>query len=270
MVKLPIAYENNPLLVAIKGIELLFAKAVSVAILFLILIGVGFLFNAPSMFAPSDKTQSTAANSRAFEQQIMAIPTEAWIVIGIITLFVLLVFIFIQIILSGISDYTAAKLSKNEEVTLGEALSGVFSHFWGYTWVLIIVSVKTLLWSLLFIVPGIIMAVRYSLSGVSYFDKQLAGNTAVTHSLGLTKGAWLTTFASHTLLPIVTFGVLQNLTSPGTTAVLYRQYTANHGAKPSAHVVSWLTLILPLVLISLVLLFALLLVVMFPSMTTAP
>lgn len=267
MTKSSVAYENNPLLVATKGIELLFAKAVSVAILFMVLLGFGFLSNVPAAFVPADESQPTAMQTRTFERKVQSIPAEAWAVIAVIALFVVLIAAFIQIVLSGISDYTAAKIAKGEDVTLGQALSGVFSHFWGYTWVMIIVGVKTLLWSLLLIVPGIIMAVRYSLSGVSYFDKKLAGNASVEHSLALTKGAWLTTFASHALLPVLTLGVLQNLTVPGTAAVLYRQYSAAGETKPAAHVLSWLTLILPFALLGLILLFALLLAFAFASNT---
>ena len=67
--------------------------------------------------------------------------------------------------------------------------------------------------------------------------------------MSLTKGAWLTTFASQALLPMLTLGALQRLTTPGTTAILYRQYSASDGPKPPAHVVSWLTLVIPIVLV---------------------
>lgn len=252
-------YENNPLLVATKGIELLFAKAVSVAVLFMVLIGLGFFSNVPTTFVPADESKQNSMDPRAFEHQLQSLPAEAWVAIAVMVVFIILIAAFIKIVTVGVGDYTAAKLSKGEDVTLGQAFRGVFSHFWGYTWVLVIVGVKILLWSLLLIVPGIIMAVRYSLSGVSYFDKQLKGSAAVEHSLSLTKGAWLTTFASQALLPVITLGVLQYLTVPGTTAVLYRQYSAAGKTKPQAHVLSWLTLILPFALLSLVLIFGLLL-----------
>lgn len=240
-------YENNPLLIATKGLELLFAKAISVAVLFLVLIGLSFLANLPSVFMPAESNPSET-DMQNISGSLQSVDPAVWIMIGVIVLVAVLISLFIHIILSGISDYTASQLSKNKTTTLGEALGVVFSHFWSYSWVIILVGIKIFLWSLLFIIPGIIMSVRYSLSGVSYFDKQLKGNNAINYSLGLTKNAWLTTFAGQSLLPILTLGALGGLTAPGTNAVLYRQYTAANGPRPPAHIVSWLTLIIPIVL----------------------
>lgn len=240
-------YENNPLFIATKGLELLFAKAISVAVMLLIFVGLSLFTGLPSRFTYSSKSETTNADMQQTFNNIQSVDPAVWVVIGAFALMALLAGFFIQVIFNGISDYTAAQLARNKNVTLSEALGAVFSHFWGYSWVVIIVAVKTFLWTLLFIIPGFIMTVRYSLSGVSYFDKQLSGNNAVKHSLALTKGAWLTTFAGHALLPMLTFGALGNLTVPGSSAVLYRQYSAADGPKPPAHIVSWLTLIIPIV-----------------------
>lgn len=270
-------YENNPLFIATKGLELLFKHGISIAILLLAFIGFGYLSSIPSAFipAPADDESTVSDFKGGDSGQLAQIPPEVWgIIVGVIAV-IILVAIFIGIVVRGITDYAAARLAKGVQVNLGEALGAVFSHFFGYTWVLIIVAVKTFLWSLLFIIPGIIMSVRYSLAGVSYFDKQLSGNKAIQDSLNLTKGAWLTTYAAQTLLPLLTLGILQGLTTPGTSAVLYRQYRqVGEGTKPPAHMASWLTLILPIVFVvlfaGLVLMIALLIAMSAPVETVAP
>lgn len=243
-------YENNPFFVATNGIDLLFKKAQSVGIVVAVLAGISALSSLPSAFTPSSNTSQTSApvnSSGAFP----SIPLSAWLLIGLAALVVLLIIFTISIIAKGVLDYTSAKLARGETVTLSEAFRGLFSDFWGYTWVLVIVGVKTFLWTLLFIVPGIIMSIRYSLAGVAYFDKKLKGDASVQHSSKLVKNAWLTTYASQNLLNLITLGIIQPLLIPGTNAILYRQLGAAGEVKPKAHVLSWLTLIVPFVLAAL-------------------
>ena len=104
------------------------------------------------------------------------------------------------------------------------------------------------------------MSYRYSLAGVVFFDKNTKGGAASTQSAALTKGAWLTTFASQNLLNMITLGAIPMLLQPGTNGVLYRQLGAVGNQKPRAHFLSWLTLLLPfiftLLLVGLVVLIA--------------
>lgn len=259
------SYENNPFLVAIHGVELLFDKARSIAIALIVLAGLSALSSVPSMFVQPEQpeaapTPAAEAESKAFAESIANIPLEVWVLGGLFVLALVLVFVAVGIIIRGVLDYTSARLAAGKNVTLTEAFSAVFEQFWAYTWVLIIVTAKVLLWSLLFIVPGIIMAVRYSLAGVAFFEKGLKGDAAIQHSSQLVKGAWLTTYASQTLVSVLTLGVAQNILAPGTNAVLYRQLTPLTAPKPKAHFLSWLTLILPIVGVVFIALVVLLLV----------
>ena len=271
-------YQNNPFFVATDGIDRLFKKAMPIGVLFAILSFAGLLGSLPGSFTPPQNMESTTSQnaSQQSQQQTPAatsqtqnvtpqnrneeslfgennqFPTALFAVGGVIILMALAVALFIGIVIKGVSDFTAAQLANGNEVGFGEAFKGVFGSFWGYTWVLVIVGVKIFLWSLLFIIPGIIMAIRYTFAGVSYFDGKGKGNAAVKDSLALTKGAWLTTFASHTLFNMITFGIVQSLLEPGTNSVLYGQFrplTDAGEAKPKAHGLSWLTLILVLVLV---------------------
>ena len=247
-------YENNPFFVATNGLDLLFKRAQSIGILLAILVGISALSSLPSAFVPSnDPGQQAPAAQGSDAAGFPSIPAEVWLIIVGVVLLLVLVFSFIGIVIRGMLDYTAAKLAKDEPATISEAFRGVFGNFWGYTWVLVIASVKTFLWTLLFIIPGIIMSVRYSLAGVAYFDKQLKGNESVKHSSALVKGAWLTTNASQNLLNIITLGIIQPLLVPGTNGILYRQLSAAGETKPKAHVLSWLTLVIPVVLGALLL-----------------
>jgi uncharacterized membrane protein len=159
----------------------------------------------------------------------------------------------IAALFGGVSAYTSAKLAQGERVSIGRAFRESFERLWSFLWLQILIFVKVVLWSLLFIIPGIIMAVRYSLAGVAFFDdtKAVKGNAAIKESLRLTKNAWLTTYASNTLFNIITLGAIGNVLSIGTNAVLYKQYQASGDKKPAAHWLSWLTLVLPFAILGL-------------------
>lgn len=250
-------YENNPFFVAVNGLELLFKKAQAIGIVFAVLMALSAFSSLPSAFIPPTDTpamteEQIAKEDQAFADGIASIPAEIWILIGAVVVTLLLVLIVVGIVISGIADYTASRLAKGHEVSFSEAIRAVFENFFGYTWVVIVTGVKVLLWSLLLIVPGIIMSVRYSLAGVVFFDKKAKGNGAVKESARLTKGAWLTTFASQSLFNLITFGLVELVLVPGTQGILYRQLAAYDKAnlqKPAAHVLSWLTLLIPILLL---------------------
>lgn len=254
-------FENNPFYVATNGLDLLFKKALSLGILFAILSALSLFSGVPSSFFPKSNEQSTLtttskspnADAANFMNAIANVPLETWLFIALIIFVIVAFATFVTVVLRGISDVTSAHLARDESIGITDALKEVFRNFWGYLWVIIVTNVKIVLWTLLFIIPGIIMAIRYSLSGVVYFDKKLKGNESVKESARLTKGAWLTTMASQNLLNIITLGFITPLLAPGTNAVLYRQYSATPGTKPKAHILSWVTLIVPIIIAALLL-----------------
>lgn len=272
----PKPYENNPFFVATNGLDLLFKRAQSVGIALAILAALSFLSSVPSLFTNSSGDTSTTqtasqqqAEAQKFADAIAAIPLEVWLIAGSIGLLILLIVITVGIVIRGVADFTSAQLANGKDVTLSEAFRSVFSNFWGYTWVMVVVGVKVFLWTLLFIIPGFVMAYRYSLSGVAFFENKLRGNAATKHSAALTKGAWLTTYASQNLLNLLTFGAIAYLLAPGTNGVLYRQLTDAGKVKPKAHVLSWLTLIIPFVLLVLIIVVAVSLAILLFSMAAS-
>lgn len=260
-----IQYENNPFNVALNGLRILFQLALPIAIVTIIIsiasifTNMGQQFQPPSASAPALSSNSTAQealdairNDAAIAKQDVQRAFETNLPVVLLSISaVFIIFIFFATVVSSIFDYTAAHLSNNKKVTFTEALATSLREFFPYLWLKVLVTIKIFLWSLLFIVPGIIMSVRYSLSGVSFYDKSLGAQAASKESSRLVKGAWLTTNASFTLFNLITFGLIQAVLQPGTSAVLYRQlneYDKSGTPKPKAHILSWLTLIVPYVL----------------------
>jgi hypothetical protein len=234
-----VTYENNPFFLALNGLNFVFEKARNVAILLIIISIIGLFLGLPS---PKDSGQDLH----------MINTPEQWALFTIIVFVFVTASVFIGAMLSGISAYTSAKLVHGRKVELNEAFHAVLDRFFSYIWLQIIILVKVLLWSLLFIIPGIIMAVRYSLANVAFFDKNLQGNAAIKESIELTRGAWLTTFAGQALFNFITLGVISELVVAGSRALLYRQLTPLVGKpKPSAHFLSWFTLCLPFIILAL-------------------
>ncbi len=184
----------------------------------------------------------------------MPIEMSELLIVGVIVASILFVLIVLVAWLYGTLEYTGARLALGEKVELKKALKEVAKQLASYLFVTLLVFVKVFLWSLLLIVPGIIMAVRYSLATTAFFAEGKHGNAAIKRSLELTKGAWLTTFAGTSLWNLLTLGQASALIQPGVNAVLFRQLkeaTDNDTAKPEAHWLSWLSLAVPIVLFAL-------------------
>lgn len=256
-VKVPTNYENNPFFIAINGITLLFNLARGVAFLLVALSVVG-LFNG--QWSPDTANDDAAWDN--FWHTFSGWSVESWLLaIGgfvIVGLAVLL----IAALFGGVSAYTSAQLAKNKQVGLGEAFHVAFDNLWSFLWLQIIIFVKLVLWTLLFIVPGIIMATRYSLASVAFFDedKKLRGDAAIKESIRLTRGAWITTYGANALFNFITLGIISPIVTVGVNAVLYRQFDKLDDKKPDAHWLSWIALVVPFALLGLLLAFVLFLV----------
>ena len=239
-----VKYENNPFFVASNGITMLFNSARGVAILMLVLALINLFGNrADNSSEPEKLWNDVVSTVTPWSLNDWLLAIGSGLIIG-------LAFLMISALLGGVSAYTSYKLSQGEEVKLSHAFRVAFDNLWSFLWLQIIVFVKVILWSLLLIVPGIIMAFRYSLASTAFFDerKHFRGNDAVKESLRLTKGAWITTFSSNMLFNILSFGVLSTVVSTSVNAVLYRQFgDLKDTKKPDAHWLSWLTLALPFI-----------------------
>jgi hypothetical protein len=253
-------YENNPFNIGLTGIQLLFKNAQQVGIYAAILAGLAFLLNAISSAIDVINTLNTprVTSTTYSELPSMSISAGNEILIAALvlsfTFLIVIIAFLVGLFLNGILEYTAARLALGEKVTFKQAVAATWKNLPGYIWMNIIKTVKILLWSLLFIIPGIIMAVRYSLSGVAFFAEDKRGNAAIQRSTQITDNAWLTTFAGTGLWNIITLGMIAPIAQTGAISILYKQLrhvTDGNIQKPAAHWLSWLTLILPIALIAL-------------------
>jgi hypothetical protein len=199
--------------------------------------------NASSYFAERSATspEETATTTGA------ALDPALIVILVVAALVLLFGVLIIGSIVAGIFAYTSAEIANNREVTFRQAARATFDRLWSFVWLQVLTGIKVLLWTLLFIVPGIIMAVRYSLANVSFFDanKQLTGNAAIKDSLALTKGAWLTTFSTQMFFNIITLGLISPIIDTGSKAMLYRQFVAlqkSHAPQQKPHALAWVTL----------------------------
>lgn len=258
MAKHVIHYQNNPFYIGLSGMQLLFKRAHSVGIYAAILAGVGFLIAtvANIIDAVSQINDPSYSESSRVTETFVQTPINVELLfIGIaVVMAAYLVILVIWLLLYGVLEHTSARLAQGEQVVLGQAFQATLKNFPAYVWTYLVMFVKIFLWSLLLIVPGIIMSVRYSLTGTVFFAENKRGNEAVKRSAELTKGAWFTTFAGSGLWNLMTLGLAPSIINPSANAILYRQFkeTNDHQAnKPAAHWLSWLTFFIPIVLFAI-------------------
>lgn len=83
---------------------------------------------------------------------------------------------------------------RGQEVKAGDAFCG-FNNFWGAFKVTFLVGIYTFLWSLLFVIPGIIKSIEYSLAMYIYSDNPTMGaNDCIARSKEWTEGYKLKIF----------------------------------------------------------------------------
>jgi uncharacterized membrane protein len=251
--KVSTPYINNPFFVAVEGIRRFFTLALGAAIL-LVILSANNTFNANS-FPPTTPVDDPSASAPAetVPGPDMFNEPATWAVIGLIALVILAIVAAIGTVVAGISYYSAARISHGQTATFKEAWQATRDNFWPFFWLQILTVLKLIAWSLLFIVPGFIMYYRYSLANISFFDKGLRGNAAIKDSVALTKGSWITTYASQTLFTFVSLGTLSTLVTVGASAILYRQFNAVPlDKRPKTHDLSVATLVLSLLFVAFV------------------
>ncbi len=273
--KSPAPYENNPFMIGIEGLKLIFTNAKGVGI-YSIVMTVSMFLLAMVVYViaaivdiaqggDSSTTFEASAQPTALDGAAIA-ATLVFVIVGSV------VSMAISLLLFGVLEYAAGMTAKGKQVTLGESFQAVLKNFPAYLWMYILFTVKVLLWSLLLIVPGIIMFNRYLLAGTVFFAEGKRGNAALQRSAELTKGAWLTTFGGAWIWNMISQGIAAIVFWPGSVAILYRQFASKTDAnepKPPAHVLSWLTLLVPIGLFVLYVLFLIMLAVFMAALATS-
>ena len=113
-----------------------------------------------------------------------------------------------------------SKLVKGEKAEIVNVFDG-FKNFVNSFLLYILISIFTFLWSLLFVIPGIVMGYAYSMSFYILKDNpELSANEARKQSIEMMRGnKWRLfcldfSFIGWALLSILTFGILMLWVSP--------------------------------------------------------
>lgn len=242
----------NPFAVTVAGLTQLFTRAQPVGLFFVAVASASAvygLFGPSPDFAKDPSGKATEAMIRHALEAPLNVQLTWLLIMIIIALFVMVV----TTMLHGIASYTALQISKDRDARLGEAFNAVLENFGRYFVLVFLMYIKIALWSLLFVVPGIIASYRYSFAGMLFFDekRQLRSDQALQASSRLAKNGLLTIFASQFVFNVVTFFYAERLFGLASQAALYREYTTldqSNSAKPPAHPLAWVALAVPIVL----------------------
>jgi hypothetical protein len=239
-------YIRNPFTVALSGISVLKNLSKGLFILFLVLSILSALSNFSS--GPSFDDSSTGMGDET------SAAYNAGYVVG--TLVGLAAFFFLLVVVWGMQGYASAKIAKGEGTTIKEAFMAAVKNFGRLFVIGLIVVVKTILWSLLFLIPGLIMQIRYSLAPtIAFAEPELSPSAVVTRSVVLTKNAWFDTMGARGWFSLVTLGFATLLTEVGASGVLYRQLRRLHESgqkKPSTHPLNYVLPVLFVLLMVIV------------------
>lgn len=268
-------YQNNPFMIGIEGLKLIFTNAKTTGIYAICVLATAFVIGVLAYIAGLilEASASGQASMGSTGYSDFTGMGDLLVVVSVIVVS-FLVYMAISLLLFGPLEYAAAITAQGKQASLQEGFKVTLKNFPAYFWMYLIFTVKVLLWSLLFIVPGFIMFNRYILSGTVFFAEGKRGNAAIKRSAELTKGAWLTTYGGAWVWGIISQGMTTWVFWPGQMAILYRQLKAQTDAKqpkPPAHLLSWLALLVPYVLALIYLLFVgVIFALMLMSGTTAP
>ncbi len=107
---------------------------------------------------------------------------------------------------------------KDEKLTWKLAFIAGRKYFWRIVGLTLLTFLFIFLWSLLFIIPGLIFAIFYCLASYILINEDLGGRKAIKRSRQLIKGFWWAVFARLLLLFLILFIVMMILSIP--TALL--------------------------------------------------
>ncbi|MBT4257625.1 hypothetical protein HOD88_00375 [archaeon] len=115
-------------------------------------------------------------------------------------LFDLFLGIFYVLMASSLVYFSLQK----KKINFNETLEGGKKYFWAFVGLFILIGLFVSLWSLLFIIPGIIFAIYWILSEYLLIDKKSTIWESMRSSKKLIKGNWWRTFGFVILIAIFT------------------------------------------------------------------
>ena len=116
--------------------------------------------------------------------------------------------------------------SSSEEPSLGNLSEGAIPNMFRFIWLYTLVSLASGFSMLLFIIPGIFMAVKLSLSFSALIIEDNSISEAISRSWELTKDHWWVTFALLIIMYIISFMVSYSVLIP---TIILSAFTAESG-----------------------------------------
>lgn len=249
-----IAYISNPFVLAYRAAKRLYATNKGWAIVFIVL---GILSSFQSNY-DATSNQSTLENPVGTTID----PALVFFILIAVLVFSLLV-VVITVYLTGLFSFVALQSEKGNTVSVGDAVRAVNKKFHLLLKASLLAGLKILGWTLLFIIPGIIASLRYTLLAYLIMDSDTEGKQAqpvkATHDRikQLTKGRLWEVFGMSFTSIVPLAGTLFNVAG---SAALYRQlqvYTDKKAEKPPIHWLNYLGAILLVSIVVIALLIAL-------------
>lgn len=254
-------YESNPFKLAFAAMKRLFNTNRGWAIA-LIIIGVLSAFSSNN--SSSDQSASQGSLTATGTENTVALVVFIVSMVAIIAIGLLIVGTYVQ----GMLSYVALQSEKGKKVSVSEAYKAVGQRFWRLLGAQLLAAVKVIGWSLLFVIPGIIAAVRYALLSYVIMDES-PENKSVKESHDRTKSLvktrlWEVLGVSMTAIVPVVGGLLDTAGK----AAQYNQLKHYHDSKLEKPKIHWLNYLIPLIFIFAIVALAIALVAFAISQTS--
>lgn len=192
---------------------------------------------------------SAASSSASTTSPETATIVAIIIIIATVLIFAIVIGTVVNTFVQGMFTYVALASEKEQNVSFGEAFSATAKRFWRLFGAQLLAGLKIFGWTLLFIVPGIIAALRYSLLPFVVMSEPESDGRGVSEShtriKALTKGRLIEVFGINTVGAIIP--VVGSLLTLAGGAALHNQlgfYHDNTLEKPKVHWLNYLGLIL--------------------------
>ena len=261
------AYDSNPFTLAFNALGRLFTTNVGWAIALLVVsffVFIGQMMSNLIQIASKNSLQNSSQYSAPAASTHVASTTPVnvglvVIIVLVLVLFVALIFTIstaISVFISGMFSYVAIQSEQGKSVNFSEAWSETTKRFWRLFKAQLLAGLKIIGWTMLFIVPGIVAAFRYTLLPFVIMGepaKERGARSSHTLTKKLVKGRLMEVFGIATVAGIVPFvGPVLRLSG---NAALYDQlneYNTLNKQKPKIHWLNYLGLILLAILLLLI------------------
>lgn len=241
-----IRYDSNPFTLAFGAFGRFFNSNTSWAVVILVLSTIGFIFQSiGNVFNPTTENNTSTGVEASSSPDIAVIAAVAILIIGI-SFFVVVIGTAIQAFIQGIFTYVALKSEEGKSVSFVEAFEAVSKRFWRLYLAHLLAVVKIIGWTLLFIVPGIIAALRYSMLTYQIMaesDKEKGVIDSHTKTIALSKGRLMEVFGVSivgALIPVV--GPLLDISGKAALFNQLNYYNQKNLQKPGIHWLNYLCL----------------------------